>query len=187
MAYWIYCTDCKQWNKSATSLSDGMTCSFCNNLLAKRKPYNLQNDAVTEIEVAPNSSPTPEIVEAPKTDDNSSPKAIPIMSETTEAPEVEMMEIAEGQESSEVTEEQEMSAANESEESPEMTVEEVEEVAEVSEESEESEESEILESPESPEEQAAPIVNEITPPSNTKKASLTRTHKKSSRRSGRLR
>lgn len=172
MAYWIYCTDCKQWNKSATSLSDEMTCSFCNNLIVKRKPYTLSNDAVTEIEEAQNSIPTPEIVETPQMDENSVSKAIPIMSDTAEVPELEMVEIAEEDELSEITEEQEMSIANEMEESLEATVE---------------EDSEILESSETPEEQTAPIVDEFSPPSNAKKAPLTRTHKKSSRRSGRLR
>lgn len=35
MSYWLYCTACEQWSKSATPLSDDKTCSFCHKKYTK--------------------------------------------------------------------------------------------------------------------------------------------------------
>jgi len=46
MAYWLYCQSCKQWNKSATGLSEDKLCPLCNSLFVKTKPYSLPNNTV---------------------------------------------------------------------------------------------------------------------------------------------
>ncbi len=38
MAYWLYCTACGNWSKSATPLSDDKTCSHCHNLFITEEP-----------------------------------------------------------------------------------------------------------------------------------------------------
>jgi len=35
MSYWLYCTACEQWSKSATPLADDKTCSFCHKKYTK--------------------------------------------------------------------------------------------------------------------------------------------------------
>ncbi|NLZ53314.1 MAG: hypothetical protein GX892_09235, partial [Thermoanaerobacteraceae bacterium] len=50
MAYWHYCSACKQWSKSATPLSNDKVCPYCNSLLIKKKPYtnSILDKLVTE-------------------------------------------------------------------------------------------------------------------------------------------
>ena len=71
MAYWLYCTACQQWSKSATPLSDDKTCSFCNNyFIGPQQTVDSVSDSliVDAPEGSQDSSAIPEIPEAQAVD-----------------------------------------------------------------------------------------------------------------------
>ncbi|MGI5912582.1 MAG: hypothetical protein ACOX6E_08415 [Syntrophomonadaceae bacterium] len=122
MAYWLYCTSCKQWSKSTTPLTDEKTCFYCNNLFINVKQYTnsvSDNKVIDKLEESPNSTMAPVITETPKEDGKidtaDSQKAI-IESETSEFSEQAVNKTAEepeALESEEIREEKEVSAMEE--------------------------------------------------------------------------
>ena len=78
MSYWLYCTACEQWSKSATPLSDDKTCSYCNK---KYSQLNRGSDKpvipkVEEVEAEMEATDTPDApleAESPAVEETSEP------------------------------------------------------------------------------------------------------------------
>lgn len=131
MAYWLYCQNCKQWNKSAVPLSYDMSCSFCNNLFIKVKQQyinSISDDAeIEELKDSQNSTPiseTTEIFEKYGEPNISGPGEVLINPDTSEISEtpavIETSEIPETFEQYEIPEETELSTTLDTSKVPEI-------------------------------------------------------------------
>lgn len=126
MAFWLYCPVCKQWSKSATSLTDDKTCSFCNALLKQRYVNSISdNEVIEKLKELQNSPAIPKIseIQMPGGSDISKPEETAIKAETIGVPEAPAMiaafASAETDEVDEIPEEIEISAKAETMEVPE--------------------------------------------------------------------
>lgn len=90
MSYWLYCTACEQWSKSATPLSDDKTCSFCH------KKYSQLNRG-SDKPVIPDVEEVQAEMEAAETTD------VPLEAETPAAEKIETSELAESLEEQDAT------------------------------------------------------------------------------------
>lgn len=131
MAYWLYCQNCKQWNKSAVPLSYDMSCSFCNNLFIQVKQQyinSISDDAeIEELKDSQNSPPISETTEIfekygePNISDPGEALINPDTSENSEIPTaIETSEIPETFEQYEIPEETELSTTLDTSKVPEI-------------------------------------------------------------------